>query len=71
MNLENELCTAEKQGSFWFRGHIYPSLPADAQFIMRDEISHPPFVREGARKEALRQNLVLLLQGFSKENSLI
>lgn len=36
LNLENELCIAEKGGSFWFRGHIYASLPADAQFIIRD-----------------------------------
>ena len=36
LNLENELCTAEKQGSFWFRGHIDTALPTDAQFIIGD-----------------------------------
>lgn len=41
LKLENELCTAEKQGSFWFRGHIYTSLPTDAQFIIKD--SHGRF----------------------------
>lgn len=63
MNLENELCTAEKQGSFWFRGHIDVSLPPDAQFIIRDSLGefHISLLLGGSQEEALRQNLLVVV----------
>ena len=78
LNLENELCAAQRLGSFWFRGHIYKSLPMDAQFIVWGSLgwggvgdSISAFCEEGARKLALRQSLGLLVQGFSEENTYI
>lgn len=73
LNLENELWAAQRLGSFWFRGHICKSLPVDAQFIVWGSlgIPHSAFCEEGAGKQALRQSLGLLLQGFSGENTYI
>ena len=69
LNLENELCTAEKQGSFWFRGHIDTALPTDAQFIIGDNHRrfHSSLLLGGSQEGGIQAECVCGYKAFQRK----